>query len=242
MIIYPAIDLKDGAVVQLVGGKPEEERIRLPEPAERAGDWVARGFRALHVVDLDAALDRGSNRDEVAAILEAVDVPVQVGGGVRDRETVDAFLELGADRVVVGTRAVEDPAWLEELAMDLPGRIVVAADARGGQVVTRGWTATTGLTVAAFLNRLDVLPVAGVLVTDVDREGREQGVNVSGFAELASWTRHPLLASGGISSMEDLRGLAEGGAAGAVLGMALYTGTLDAAEVAAAFGPEQEAS
>lgn len=235
MIIFPAIDLRRGAVVQLVGGSPDEEKVRLSDPAGRARDWVAAGFRALHVVDLDAALGDGSNREHVAAILNAVEVPVQVGGGVRDRESVDALLELGADRVVVGTRAVEDPAWLEELAAELPGRLVVAADARDGSVVTHGWTAQTGLSVAALLNRLEVLPVAGVLVTDVGREGRLQGANVAGFAELASWTRHRLLASGGITTLDDLRGLRDAGVAGAVLGMALYTGALDAAGLVAEF-------
>ncbi|MEX1184308.1 MAG: 1-(5-phosphoribosyl)-5-[(5-phosphoribosylamino)methylideneamino] imidazole-4-carboxamide isomerase [Gemmatimonadota bacterium] len=233
MIAYAAIDLRGGRVVQLVGGRPEDERVSLPDPAATAVEWVACGFAALHVVDLDAALGTGDNTAAVQAVLKAAgNVPVQVGGGVRTTERAEALLDAGAARVIAGTRAVEDPAWLAELAGRFPGRVVVAADVRNDQVVVRGWTADAGVLAADLLRRLDELPLGGVLVTDVAREGRMQGVDAAAFGRLAGGTRHPLLASGGVGSANDLVELERAGAAGVVLGMALYTGALDARAVA----------
>ncbi len=215
-------------MVQLVGGRAEEEKVRLPNPADVAGRWAAAGFAALHVVDLDAALDTGvNNLDAVRAIIDAVDVPVQAGGGVRTDAAAAALLAAGAARVVVGTRAVEDPDWLRALALRHLERVVVAADVRAGRVLTRGWTESSPLAAGELLHTLEPLPLAGVLVTDVDREGRLEGTNAEMFADLAAATRHPLLASGGVTTLEDLQALESGGAAGAVLGMSLYTGALE---------------
>lgn len=229
MIAYAAIDLRGGRVVQLVGGQPDDERISLPDPAAVARDWVECGFAALHVVDLDAALGTGDNAGAIHDVLAASGaVPVQVGGGVRSSARAAALLEAGAARVVVGTRAIEDPDWLAELATRWPGRVIVAADVRGTDVVLRGWTAGAGLSVEDLLADIERLPLAGVLVTDVQREGRMTGADVDRFAAIAAATAHPLLASGGITTNADLARLASSGAAGAVLGMALYTGALDA--------------
>jgi len=227
MIAYAAIDLRGGRVVQLVGGRPEAERVSLPDPVAVARRWAEAGFQWLHVVDLDAALGHGNNREAISQILRAVDLPVQVGGGVRDDDVAAELLDAGAARIVVGTRAVEDPAWLEALAARHPGRVVVAADTRDGVILTRGWTEGTGLEATSLLRRLDPLPLAGVLVTDVGREGRMAGADVERFTTLVAATRHPLLASGGIRGLDDLRALARCGAAGAVLGMSLYTGAVD---------------
>ncbi|HUH13629.1 MAG TPA: 1-(5-phosphoribosyl)-5-[(5-phosphoribosylamino)methylideneamino] imidazole-4-carboxamide isomerase [Longimicrobiales bacterium] len=235
MMAIAAIDLRAGRVVQLVGGRPEDERVSLPDPAAVVRRWQEAGFAALHVVDLDGALSSGGNRGAVEAVLRPATVPVQVGGGVREAEDAERLLAGGAARVVVGTRAVEEPRWLERLAMRHPGRIVVAADVRGERVVTRGWTAEVELTVEALLERLEPLPLGAVLVTDVGREGGMGGADTERFRHLAAATRHPLQASGGIASVEDLRALARAGAAGAVLGMALYTGALDAPAVAREF-------
>lgn len=232
MIAYAAIDLRGGRVVQLVGGRPEEERVALPDPAAVASQWQEAGFAALHVVDLDAALGSGDNAAGVRAVLDAATVPVQVGGGVRTLERAAALLAAGAARVVVGTRAVEDRAWLEEVASQWPDRVVVAADVRDGEVVTRGWTAGSGLGAEGFLDGLADLPLAAVLVTDVGREGRMVGADAGMFRQLVAACPHPLLASGGVGSAADLAPLAEAGAAGVVLGMALYTGALDARAVA----------
>jgi phosphoribosylformimino-5-aminoimidazole carboxamide ribotide isomerase len=160
---------------------------------------------------------------------------VQVGGGVRDDEAADSLLAAGAARIVVGTRAVEDRPWLEALALRHPERIVVAADVRDGRIVTRGWRAESGLDGCAFVRSLDDLPLAAVLVTDVSREGRMEGIDAGRFRSLVESTRHPLLAAGGIAGEKDLRELEACGAAGAVLGMSLYTGAVDGAAVATEF-------
>jgi phosphoribosylformimino-5-aminoimidazole carboxamide ribotide isomerase len=236
VIAYAAIDLRGGRVVQLVGGRPEDERVALPDPCAVVRQWQDAGFAALHVVDLDAALGSGSNAAAVSDVIAAATVPVQVGGGVRTTERVEELLDGGADRVVVGTRAVEDRAWLEGLAGRWPGRIVVAADVRGDEVVVRGWTAGAGINADEFLAGLAGLPLAAVLVTDVGREGRMTGADVALFRRLVAASPHPLLASGGIAGAADLPPLAAAGAAGVVLGMALYTGALDAGAVAREYG------
>jgi len=236
MIAYAAIDLRGGRVVQLVGGKPEKERIALPDPLAVARRWIDAGFAALHVVDLDAALESGNNREAIAEILQAVSVPVQVGGGVRDDAAAKWLISAGAARIVVGTRAIEDPAWLDALTHRYPERVVVAVDMDQEQVLVRGWTFGIGLNPARLFQRLDRMALAALLVTDVSREGKAEGVNVDWFRSLTRVTRHPLIAAGGIASMDDLRALADAGVAGAVLGMALYTGRLDPAAVAREFG------
>jgi phosphoribosylformimino-5-aminoimidazole carboxamide ribotide isomerase len=236
LIAFAAIDLRGGRVVQLVGGRPEDERVSLPDPAAVAAEWVACGFRALHVVDLDAALGTGDNNAAIDAVLAAAgDVPVQVGGGIRSTERAETLLRSGAGRVVVGTRAVQDHEWLESLAAAWPGRVVVAADVRDDQVVVKGWTEGAGLTAEEFLLRLAPLPLAAALVTDVSREGRMTGVDTARFQSLAAASPHPLLASGGVAGHDDLVELQRAGAAGAVLGMSLYTGALDARRVAREF-------
>lgn len=236
MIAIPALDLKEGRCVQLVGGRPEDERVSLPDPAEVAGRWRDQGFRSFHVVDLDAALDRGDNREAIRRVLGATDAATQVGGGVRSSDDVRWLVDAGADRVVVGTRAVRDPEWLTELASDFPERIVVAADVREGEVLIRGWTEESGLGVEELLERLTPLPLAGVLCTDVGREGRMEGIHRESVRSVVEGTEHRVWISGGIRSMEDLEFLEEVGAAGAVLGMALYTGVLDGDSVAKEYG------
>lgn len=236
MIALPAVDLREGRCVQLVGGRPEEERVSLPDPVAVARRWWDHGFRELHVVDLDAALDRGDNRKHVRALIAATGARVQVGGGVRSAEAVAELLDAGARRVVVGTRAATDRPWLETVARDHPGRLVVAADVRGGEVLVRGWTETTGRPVEEFLRELEGIPVAGVLCTDVAREGRVEGIARPGVRAVVEASPHPVWISGGIRSLDDLRFLEEVGAAGAVLGMALYTGVLDGDAVAREYG------
>lgn len=236
MKVWAAIDLRDGEAVQLVGGDPSEEPVRLPDPAAVAERWLEAGFRHLHVVDLDAALGDGGNDEAVAAIAAVIRARreagsgvalLQVGGGLRDNEAVARALELGANRAMVGTRAVEDRAWLEAAAERWPERLLVAADVRGREIVTRGWTEGTGRDAAGFVAGLDPLPLAGVLVTDVGREGRQEGIDDGLFRDLAGATHHPLIAAGGVTSRGDLAVLAAAGIAGAVLGMALYTGRID---------------
>lgn len=229
MKVIPAIDLRDGACVQLVGGCYADERIRLPDPLAVARQWRAAGFGSLHVVDLDAATGRGSNGPLVAQLVQQGDV--QVGGGVRDEAAIERLLGLGAARVVIGTRGVEDPAWLAAMAEHFPQRLVLAADVRERTVLTRGWTRTTRLEVGALLAQIDVLPLAGVLVTAVHHEGLQQGTDLELFRTAAAATRLPLCASGGITTVQDLRSLQHVGCRAAVLGMALYTGRLCAQDL-----------
>ncbi|MGZ6070973.1 MAG: 1-(5-phosphoribosyl)-5-[(5-phosphoribosylamino)methylideneamino]imidazole-4-carboxamide isomerase [Myxococcaceae bacterium] len=235
MRVFPAIDLRGGACVQWVGGVPEAEKIRLPDPIEVAHRWKTAGFKALHLVDLDAALGTGSNAALIATILKDSGLEAEVGGGVRDAESIQRLLDLGAHRVIIGTRALEDPRWLEEVAFRFPGKLMLGADARGRQVVTRGWTRTLTQDVGALVAGVDALPLAGILVTAVHVEGLEGGTDLALMSELVETSGHPVIASGGIASMDELRKLSAAGVAGAVLGMSLYTGRIDAAAAAREF-------
>lgn len=242
MIAIPAVDLRAGRCVQLVGGDYAQERVRLDDPVAVAREWARTGFARLHVVDLDAATGRGSNRALIGELLREVAretggaVPVQVGGGVREGDDIAALLDEGAAAVVVGTRAVEDEAWRETMALRYPGQLVLAADVRGRQVVTRGWSSTSTLDVGELVRDCAGLPLAALLVTAVQLEGRMEGTDLPLMEELAEQAAAPLLASGGVASADDLRALAHRGVAGAVLGMALYTGALDARHTAEEFG------
>jgi phosphoribosylformimino-5-aminoimidazole carboxamide ribotide isomerase len=236
MIVMPAVDLREGACVQLVGGDYEQERVRLPDPVGVARQWAAVGFRFLHLVDLDAATGRGSNTATLRAIAGEPGLEIQVGGGVRDDDTIAQLLGDGARRIVVGTRALEEPEWLAAITDRWPDRIVVAADVRDGFVVTRGWRRTLSHSALDVVRTLNQYQLAAVLVTAVHLEGRLGGTDLPLMAGVASVSRAPVYASGGIASLQDLRALAAGGIAGAVVGMALYTGVLDAGAVAQEFG------
>lgn len=240
MILYAAIDLRRQRVVQLVAGRPEHQRISLPDAVAVARGFVSDGFGALHVVDIDAALQDGSNGQEIREIIDAVDVPVQVGGGIRDADALRTWLAAGAARVMVGTRAIDDFDWLRRMSAEFRHRILVAADVRDEVIVTHGWTRNTSLPVGDFLDRVRPLPLAGVLVTDVGREGSLEGVDTDLFARLASVTELPIIAAGGIGTTQDLRDLDAAGIAGAVVGTALYTGAIDAGTAAKEFSHEQD--
>jgi len=236
VIAAPAVDLKGGRCVQLVGGRPDDERVSLPDPVAAALRWRDAGFATLHVVDLDAALGSGDNLDLVLEIVSATDATTQVGGGIRDDERARRLLEGGADRIVVGTRALDDPDWLAALAAAYPARVMVALDMKDGRILRKGWTEASGLELATYLPGLAGLPLAGILSTDVGREGRLQGIDRAGVGAVIAASPHPVWASGGVTTTDELAFLDEAGAAGAVLGMALYTETLDSTVVAARWG------
>ncbi len=235
MIVYPAVDIRQGRVVQLIGGRPEAERISLDGPVAVAEGFISAGFRYLHVIDLDAALGDGSNRGDVEEIVRAVDAPVQVGGGIRDTEAARTALDSGASRVIVGTRAINDLDWLADISRDRPKQVVVAADVRGDEIVTHGWKKGSGISAIDYLARVSDLPLAAMLVTDVNREGSLGGIDAGLFTRLGNATDLPLIAAGGVGSMEDLRSLDSAGAAGAVVGTALYTGAIDPGAAAREF-------
>ncbi len=235
MIVIPAIDLREGACVQLVGGEYAAERIRLPDPIAVALDWEQKGFQALHVVDLDAATGRGDNRRLIERLLDRTDLTVQVGGGVRERDDIQWLIDAGATYVVVGTRALEDAEWLAEMADEFPEQLIVAADVRDRKIVTHGWTKTMHLDIDEAIDRLSEVPLAGVLVTAVHKEGLMGGADLALIEDVVDSTDLAVIASGGIATEADLRLLEDRGVAAAVLGMALYTGALDARAIAAGF-------
>lgn len=235
MIVIPSVDLTEGACVQLVGGELEAQRVRLEDPVAVARNWVTLGFTRLHLVDLDAALGRGSNADVIAEILREVAAVIQVGGGVRSAERIEALLAAGADRVIVGTRALEDPWWFEEMTSRYPQQLIVACDVRDRRVVTRGWTHTTTRSVLDVIEDLDRLPLDGFLVTAVHKEGRMEGTDLPLMEDVADASDSRVLAGGGIGTLSDLHALADRGVSGCVAGMALYTGALDARAIAEEF-------
>jgi len=235
MIVIPAVDLREGACVQLVGGSYANEAMRLDNPIEVARGWMRDGFQRIHVVDLDAATGRGDNATIVRDILADVPASIQVGGGIRSGDTIERLLQEGASWIVLGTRALEEPEWLAGTASSFPGQLIVAADVRERQVVTRGWARTLSRSVLDVVEQLNDIPLGGVLVTAVHREGQLAGTDLFLMEDVAELSAHPVIASGGISSVGDLRELEERGIAAAVIGMALYTGALDARSVAEEF-------
>jgi phosphoribosylformimino-5-aminoimidazole carboxamide ribotide isomerase len=235
MIAIPAVDLRDGACVQLVGGSYAEEKVRLDNPIEVMRSWEHYGFRRLHFVDLDAATGRGSNFALIRDMIADCGVPVQVGGGVRTDEHVEELLAAGAARAIVGTRALEDRDWLAELAHRHPGELIVACDVRERRVTTRGWAHTLPVDILDVVEDLNGLPLGGLLVTAVHKEGQLQGTDLPLMEDVVESSSFPIYASGGVSSMQDLRALEHRGVAGAVIGMALYTGALDPVVVAGEF-------
>ncbi|MFL5594211.1 MAG: HisA/HisF-related TIM barrel protein [Gemmatimonadaceae bacterium] len=227
MIAIPALDLRAGACVQLAPGSYDEELIRIPDPVGVALAWQQYGFRHLHVVDLDGVAGRGNNTPQIQSILGATDVEVQVGGGIRSRDDIERFLNDGAQRVMIGTRALEDPDWLVDMSAAFPGSIVVAADVRDRKVLSHGWTRTHSRLVLDVIEDLNGLPLAGVLVTAVHREAAMRGTDLSLMEDVADASDFPVFASGGLGSINDLRALADRGVAAAVIGMALYSGAID---------------
>ena len=235
MIGIPAIDIREGACVQLVGGSYDAEQVRFDDPPGIAHRWEYAGFRRVHIVDLDAATDRGSNAEIIREVLRATSMEAQVGGGVRDEEKIEALLRDGARRIVLGTRAVESPHWLADMAEAFPGTLIVAADVRERRVVTRGWTRVSDRYILDLIEELNALPLAGVMVTAVHKEGLMEGTDLSLMEDVVEESGHPVCASGGIGTLGDLRALEDRGVASVVIGMALYTGAIDPAAVAEEF-------
>ncbi|HJQ93835.1 MAG TPA: 1-(5-phosphoribosyl)-5-[(5-phosphoribosylamino)methylideneamino] imidazole-4-carboxamide isomerase [Candidatus Thermoplasmatota archaeon] len=227
MILYPAIDLRHGKVVQLVGGDPRNVAVERPDVDAQAKAWEEAKATWVHVVDLDAAFGEKNQWSLLTRVLGRR-LHVQFGGGIRSMTQIQQLLELGVERVVVGTQGVRNPEWLRELCVVFPGRIVLAVDARGRNVVVKGWTEDTGIDVVTLARSMDDAKLAAFLYTNVDKEGRLQGMDKAVISDLRNNTpKTPLLVSGGISGMADLQWLSDHGIDGAVLGMSIYTGAVD---------------
>jgi len=230
MILYPAIDLKDGQCVRLLKGAMEKATVFNDDPAAQARAFVAEGAEWLHLVDLNGAFaGKPVNAAAVEAILAEVDVPCQLGGGIRDMATIEGWLARGLRRVILGTVAVENPDLVRQAARAFPGQVAVGIDARGGRVATKGWAEETEVQVTDLARAFEDAGVAAIIYTDIDRDGAMQGPNVAATAALARATSIPVIASGGVSSLADLIALRDCGAPldGAISGRALYDGKLD---------------
>jgi phosphoribosylformimino-5-aminoimidazole carboxamide ribotide isomerase len=236
MILYPAIDLKDGQCVRLLRGAMDAATVFGDDPAAQARAFAAAGCRWLHLVDLNGAFaGRPVNAAAVEAILAAVAIPVQLGGGIRDRATIEAWLDKGVARVILGTAALRDPALVRAAAAAHPGRVAVGIDARDGRVAVEGWAETSDTLAVDLARRFEDAGVAAIVYTDIDRDGAMQGPNVAATAALANAVAIPVIASGGVSSLADLQALKGSGAPldGVISGRALYEGRLDLAEAVA---------
>ena len=232
MILYPAIDLKDGNCVRLLRGEMEAATVFGTDPAAQARAFQDAGAQWLHLDDLNGAFaGRPVNGGAVEAILDAITVPAQPGGGIRDMATIEGWIERGLARVILGTVAVENPALVTEAALAFPGKIAVGIDARAGRVATRGWAEETDVMATDLARRFEDAGVAAIIYTDIDRDGAMEGPNIPATEALARAVNIPVIASGGVSSLADLRALrATGAIAGAISGRALYDGAIDLAE------------
>lgn len=237
MILFPAIDLKAGQCVRLVHGDMAQATVFNDDPADQAAQFEAQGFAYLHVVDLDGAFaGRPVNAEAVEAILARTSLPLQLGGGIRDLRTVEAWLSRGVRRVIIGTAAVRDPALVREAARLFPDQIAVGVDARDGFVAVEGWAQTSSVAAADLGRRFEDAGVAAVVYTDIARDGALKGLNIEGTVALAEAIDIPVIASGGLASLADVERLLAPGCgriAGAITGRALYDGRLDAGEALA---------
>ncbi len=246
MILFPAIDLKDGQCVRLRQGDMAEATVFNEDPAAQAAAFEAQGFDWLHVVDLNGAFEgKPVNGAAVEAILASVHIPVQLGGGIRDLDTIIAWLDKGIDRVILGTAALRDPALVREAAHDFPGCIAVGIDARDGKVAVEGWAETSEIEALDLARRFEDAGVAAIIYTDIARDGVLAGLNLKATAALARAVTIPVIASGGLASIDDVYALLRPDYAmleGAIAGRALYDGRLDAAEALALIKADPRAS
>jgi phosphoribosylformimino-5-aminoimidazole carboxamide ribotide isomerase len=238
MILYPAIDLKDGQCVRLLQGDMDKVTVFNASPADQAGRFARDGFEWVHVVDLNGAVEgRSVNSDAVRDILQAVSIPVQLGGGVRTMAGIEAWIEAGVSRVILGTVAVREPQLVKAAAREWPEQIAVGVDVRQGKVAVQGWTEGTDLDAIAVARRFEDAGVATLIVTDIDRDGALTGANVEAFGSVADAVSIPVIAAGGLAAVEDIERLrVRKGVpiSGAVLGRSLYTGSIKPAEALAA--------
>jgi phosphoribosylformimino-5-aminoimidazole carboxamide ribotide isomerase len=235
MLIIPAIDLKDGACVRLRQGLMEDSTVFSDDPVAMAARWVEAGARRLHLVDLNGAFEGKPINGEVVAAIAAAwpELPVQIGGGIRDIETIEHYLRAGVSYVIIGTKAVKEPEFVGEACRAFPGKVIVGLDAKNGLAATDGWAEVSQLQATGLAKRFENEGVSAIVYTDIARDGMMQGVNVEATVAMAQASSIPVIASGGISNIDDIRALAEQaphGICGAITGRAIYEGTLDVAQ------------
>jgi len=242
VIVIPAIDLKDGQCVRLKQGRMEDSTVFSDDPVQMARNWQEQGARRLHLVDLNGAFaGEPVNGEIVKAIAkELPDLPLQIGGGIRDLETIEAYLDAGVSFVIIGTKAVEDPEFVSTACASYPGKIIVGLDAQNGRVATDGWANVTNISVVDLTSHFSGLGVSAIVYTDIARDGMMQGVNVEATVSLAEQSTIPIIASGGITNLQDIAALkavcntsSGAGIMGAITGRAIYEGTLDLKEAQA---------
>lgn len=237
MIVIPAIDLKEGKCVRLEQGLMERDTVYSDNPAQQALAWEAKGAELLHIVDLDGAFaGEPKNRTAIEAIVGALKIPTQLGGGIRDLATIEAYLGMGVGRVIIGTAAQRNPDLVREACERFPGRIVVGIDAKNGMVAVQGWAEVTDVTAVELARKFEGFGVSAIVYTDISRDGMMQGPNIEATRILAESISIPVIASGGVSSLkdiEDLMAIEESGIAGAITGKAIYSGAMELSEAIA---------
>jgi phosphoribosylformimino-5-aminoimidazole carboxamide ribotide isomerase len=235
MQIWPAIDLRDGKCVRLRQGDYNQETVYGNDPADMARRWVDQGTEFLHLVDLEGARGgRLANRAAVSAILSAVEIPCELGGGIRDESTIRELLELGLERLVIGTQLIKRPEWFREMCDKFPGKLVAGIDARAGHVATDGWLETSDLPATELAARIADQPIAAIVYTDISKDGMLAGPNLTAMQEMAAAVSAPVIASGGVTVADDVAKLARTGVTGCIIGRALYEGSLTLADALAA--------
>ena len=234
MVVIPAIDIKGGRCVRLQQGEMSKETVYSDVPEEMAVKWVEKGAERLHLVDLDGAVEgKAVNKEVIRRIVAAVPIPIQLGGGIRDMETIETYLELGINQVILGTVAYKNPEFLTRICKEFAGRIILGVDARKDRVAVEGWTEETDMTVVQLAKVFENIGISAIIYTDIHRDGMSTGPNVEATKMLAQSVETPVIASGGISDIDDvvkILGLEEYGVIGMITGRALYRGTLDLAE------------
>ncbi len=229
MIIIPAIDLKDGKCVRLLQGKKEEVTVYSDDPASMAQHWVELGAKLLHVVDLDGAFTgEQKNFDKIREIRKSIHIPIELGGGIRDIERIEQLINLGVDRTIIGTSAAKDPAMVKEACERFPGKVLVGIDAKDGKVAVKGWVEVTDLDAIEFAKRMQDNGAAGIIYTDISRDGMMTGPNIDAMARMVKSVDIPVIASGGVSKLDDIKNLMQiENLWGVITGKALYEGTMD---------------
>lgn len=240
MMIIPAVDIRKGQCVRLLQGRKDAETVFSDDPAAMALRWAKMGAQLIHVVDLDGAFNRRpANLQAIKKIIATIDVPIQVGGGIRDDHTIREYLELGVEKAIIGTEAIQNPDLVKRAARDFPGRIVVAIDARNGKVAIEGWTETTRVTAIDLARKFEDCGVAAINFTDIHRDGMQTGPNIEQTRRLAEAVAIPVVASGGVSTLTDIENLIPleaVGVTGVITGKALYSGSLDLKKALALIG------